>query len=307
MRFIVTGGAGFIGSNLVEGLVELGDVTIIDDLSSGNLDNLEHLLKRDDVILERLSVTDLRGMKPHFEDVDCVFHLAAISNISSSVADPLRTNEVNVKGTLNVLLAARDSGVRKVVFTSSASVYGDTDEVPTTESALPNPLSPYAVSKLAGEHYCNVFSDLYGLETTSLRPFNVYGPRQDPNSQYAGVIPLFIRSLLEGEAPMIDGDGEQTRDFVYVKDMVSAFIQAMDHRAKGAYNIAGGKGISINELYREVSSIMGADVEPLHGEPRPGDVRHSTADITRAKRYLGYEPEYDLRRGLEETIEWFTV
>ena len=214
---------------------------------------------------------------------------------------------MNVKGTLNVLLAARDSGVRKVVFTSSASVYGDTDEVPTTESALPNPLSPYAVSKLAGEHYCNVFSDLYGLETTSLRPFNVYGPRQDPNSQYAGVIPLFIRSLLEGEAPIIDGDGEQTRDFVYVKDMVSAFIQAMDHRAKGAYNIAGGKGISINELYREVSSIMGVDVEPLHGEPRPGDVRHSTADITRAKRYLGYEPEYDLRRGLEETIEWFSV
>jgi len=307
MRFIVTGGAGFIGSNLVEGLVELGDVTIIDDLSSGNLDNLEHLLKRDDVSLERLSVTDLEEMKPHFEDIDCVFHLAAISNISSSVADPLRTNEVNVKGTLNVLLAARDSGARKVVFTSSASVYGDTEEVPTTESALPNPLSPYAVTKLAGEHYCDVFSDLYGLETTSLRPFNVYGPRQDPNSQYAAVIPLFIRSLLEGEAPTIDGDGEQTRDFVYVKDVVRAFIQALDHRAKGAYNIAGGKGISINELFRQVSSIIGVDVEPLHGEPRPGDVRHSTADITRAKRYLGYEPEYDLRRGLEETIEWFSV
>jgi len=307
MRFIVTGGAGFIGSSLVEGLVELGDVTIMDDLSSGNLDNLEHLLKRDNVSLERLSVTDLEGMKPHFEDVDCVFHLAAVSSISSSVADPLRTNDVNVKGTLNVLLAARDSGVRKVVFTSSASVYGDTEEVPTTESALPNPLSPYAVTKLAGEYYCNVFSDLYGLESTSLRPFNVYGPRQDPNSQYAGVIPLFIRSLLEGEAPMIDGDGEQTRDFVYVKDVVRAFIQAMDHKAKGAYNIAGGKGISINELFRQVSSIMGVDVEPLHGEPRPGDVRHSTADITRAKKYLGYEPEYDIRRGLEETIEWFSL
>jgi UDP-glucose 4-epimerase len=307
MRFIVTGGAGFIGSNLVEGLVELGDVTIIDDLSSGNLDNLEHLLKRDDVILERLSVTDLRGMKPYFEDVDCVFHLAAISNISRSVADPLRTNEVNVKGTLNVLLAARDSGVRKVVFTSSASVYGDTEEIPTTENAIPNPLSPYAVTKLAGEHYCNVFSDLYGLETTSLRPFNVYGPRQDPNSQYAGVIPLFIRSLLEGEAPMIDGDGEQTRDFVYIKDVVRAFIQAKDHRAKGAYNIARGKGISVNELFREVSSIIGVDVEPLHGEPRPGDVRHSTADITRAKKFLEYEPEYDIRRGLEETIKWFSL
>ncbi len=307
MRFIVTGGAGFIGSNLVEGLVELGDVTIIDDLSSGNLDNLEHLLKRDDVSLERLSVTDLEGMKPHFEDIDCVFHLAAVSNISSSVADPLRTNDVNVKGTLNVLLAARDSGVRKVVFTSSASVYGDTEEVPTTESALPDPLSPYAVTKLAGEYYCDVFSDLYGLETTSLRPFNVYGPRQDPNSQYAGVIPLFIRSLLEGEVPTIDGDGEQTRDFVYVKDVVRAFIQAIDHRAKGVYNIAGGKGISINELFRQVSSILGVDVEPLHGEPRPGDVRHSTADITRAKKYLGYEPEYDIRRGLEETIEWFST
>lgn len=306
MRFIVTGGAGFIGSNLVDALVELGDVTIIDDLSSGNLDNLEQLLKRDDVSLERLSVTDLEGMKPHFEDVNCVFHLAAVSNISSSVADPLLTNEVNVKGTLNVLLAARDSGVRKVVFASSASVYGDTEEVPTAENALSDPLSPYAVTKLAGEHYCDVFSDLYGLETTSLRPFNVYGPRQDPNSQYAAVIPLFIRSLLEGEAPTIDGDGEQTRDFVYVKDVVRAFIQALDHRAKGAYNIAGGKGISINELFRQVSDIMGVDVEPLHGEPRPGDVRHSTADITRAKRDLRYEPEYDIRRGLEETIEWFS-
>ena len=307
MRFIVTGGAGFIGSNLVEGLVELGDVTIIDDLSSGNLDNLEQLLKRDDVSLERLSVTDLEGMKPHFEDVGCVFHLAAVSNISSSVADPLRTNEVNVKGTLNVLLAARNSGVRKVVFASSASVYGDTEEVPTAENALPDPLSPYAVTKLAGEHYCDVFSDLYGLETTSLRPFNVYGPRQDPNSQYAAVIPLFIRSLLEGEAPTIDGDGEQTRDFVYVKDVVRAFIQALDHRAKGAYNIAGGKGISINELFRQVSDIMGVDVEPLHSEPRTGDVRHSTADISWAKRFLGYEPEYDLRRGLEETVEWFST
>jgi len=307
MSFIVTGGAGFIGSNLVGGLVELGDVTIIDDLSSGNLDNLEHLLKRDDVSLERLSVTDLEEIRPHFEDIDCVFHLAAVSNISSSVADPLRTNEVNVKGTLNVLLAARDSGVRKVVFTSSASVYGDTEEVPTTEGALPNPLSPYAVTKLAGEYYCDVFSDLYGLETTSLRPFNVYGPRQDPHSQYAGVIPLFIRSLIEEEAPMIDGDGEQTRDFVYVKDVVRALIQAMDHRAKGAYNIAGGKVISINELFHQISSIVDVDVEPLHGEPRPGDIRHSTADITRAKEYLGYEPEYDIRRGLEETIEWFSL
>ena len=307
MRFIVTGGAGFIGSNLVGGLVELGNVTIIDDLSSGKLDNLENLLKRADVSLERLSVTDLEGIKPHFEDIDCVFHLAAVSNISSSVADPLRTNEVNVKGTLNVLLAARDSGVRKVVFTSSASVYGDTEEVPTPEGVLPKPLSPYAVSKLAGEHYCDVFSDLYGLETASLRPFNVYGPRQDPNSQYAGVIPLFIRSLRQEEVPMIDGDGEQTRDFVYVKDVVRAFIQAMDHRAKGAYNIAGGEGISINELFRHVSSIVGVDVEPQYGEPRPGDIRHSIADITRVKKDLGYEPEYDIRRGLEETIEWFSL
>jgi UDP-glucose 4-epimerase len=307
MRFIVTGGAGFIGSHLADALVELGDVTIIDDLSSGDLDNLEHLLKRDDVILERLSITDLEIMKPHFEDVDCVFHLAAVSNISSSVADPLQTNEVNVRGTLNVLLASRDSGVKKVVFTSSASVYGDTEEVPTSEGVLPKPLSPYAVSKLAGEYYCDVFSDLYGLETTSLRPFNVYGPRQDPNSQYAGVIPLFIRSLRKGEVPTIDGDGEQTRDFVYVKDVVKAYIRAMDHKAKGAYNIAGGRGISINELYQQVSSILDVDVKPQFGKPRPGDIRHSIADITRAKKDLGFEPEYDIRRGLEETLEWFSV
>ena len=307
MRFIVTGGAGFIGSHLADALVELGNVTIIDDLSSGDLDNLEHLLKRDDVSLERLSVTDLEMMKPHFEEVDCVFHLAAVSNISSSIADPLQTNEVNVRGTLNVLLASRDSGVKKVVFTSSASVYGDTEVVPTSEGVLPKPLSPYAVSKLAGEHYCDVFSDLYGLETTSLRPFNVYGPRQDPNSQYAGVIPLFIRALCKGEVPTIDGDGEQTRDFVYVKDVVKAYIRAMDQKAKGAYNIAGGRGISINELYRQVSSILDVDVKPQFGKPRPGDIRHSIADITRAKKNLGFEPKYDIRRGLEETIEWFFV
>ena len=307
MRFIVTGGAGFIGSHLVDALVDLGDVTIIDDLSSGDLDNLGHLLKRDDVGLERLSVTDIEGMRPHFEGVDCVFHLAAVSNISSSVEDPLRTNEVNVRGTLNVLLAARDSGVRKVVFTSSASVYGDTDEVPTSEGVIPKPLSPYAVSKLAGEYYCDVFSHLYGLETTSLRPFNVYGPRQDPSSQYAGVIPLFIRSLSGGEVPTIDGDGEQTRDFVYVKDVVRAFIRAMEHEARGTYNIAGGRGISINELYRQVSGVLDVDVEPQYGEPRPGDIMHSTADITRARRDLGFEPEYDIRRGLEETIEWFSA
>lgn len=307
MRFIVTGGAGFIGSHLVDALVDLGDVTIIDDLSSGDLDNLGHLLKRDDVGLERLSVTDIEGMRPHFEGVECVFHLAAVSNISSSVEDPLRTNEVNVRGTLNVLLAARDSGVRKVVFTSSASVYGDTDEVPTSEGVIPKPLSPYAVSKLAGEYYCDVFSHLYGLETTSLRPFNVYGPRQDPSSQYAGVIPLFIRSLSGGEVPTIDGDGEQTRDFVYVKDVVRAFIRAMEHEARGTYNIAGGRGISINELYRQVSGVLDVDVEPQYGEPRPGDIMHSTADITRARRDLGFEPEYDIRRGLEETIEWFSA
>jgi UDP-glucose 4-epimerase len=307
MRFIVTGGAGFIGSHLADALVELGNVTIIDDLSSGDLNNLEHLLKRDDVSLERLSVTDLEMMKPHFEEVDCVFHLAAVSNISSSIADPLQTNEVNVRGTLNVLLASRDSGVKKVVFTSSASVYGNTEEVPTSEGVLPKPLSPYAVSKLAGEHYCDVFSDLFGLETTSLRPFNVYGPRQDPNSQYAGVIPLFIRSLCKGEVPTIDGDGEQTRDFVYVKDVVKAYIRAMDHKAKGAYNIAGGRGISINELYQQVSSILDVDVKPQFGKPRPGDIRHSIADITRAKKDLGFEPEYDIRRGLEETLEWFSV
>ena len=307
MRFIVTGGAGFIGSFLVEGLVELGEVKVIDDLSSGKLENLAQLLERDDVSLERLSVTDLEGMKPHFEDVDCVFHLAAISNISSSVADPLRTNEVNIKGTLNTLLAARDGGVRKVVFASSASVYGDTQEVPTTESATPAPLSPYAVTKLAGEYYCDVFSDLYGLETTSLRPFNVYGPRQDPGSQYAGVIPLFIGSLLRGEAPTIDGDGEQTRDFVYVKDVAKAFTQAMDHGKRGAYNVAAGKGISINELFRQVSMILGVDVEPLHRESRPGDIRHSTADITRARMELEYMPEYDIRRGLEETLESFSL
>lgn len=304
---VITGGAGFIGSNLAERLVSRGcSVRIIDDLSTGRLVNVDPLLREGKVNLVRGSILDRSLLRDVFKDADYVLHQAALPSVTRSVKDPLSTNEVNVDGTLNVLMEARDAKVKKVVMASSSSVYGDTPVLPKREDMTPNPRSPYAISKLAGEHYCRVFSELYGLSTVCLRYFNVFGPRQDPRSDYAAVIPRFITSVLEGGRPWIHGDGSQTRDFTFIQDVVSANILAMGSDAEGAFNIAGGRRTSVEELANTIIRKMGADVEPVKGPRRPGDVLHSVADITAARDAFGYRPEHSLEEGLEVTIRWFS-
>lgn len=300
LKLAITGGAGFIGSNLAEALAKKNQVVVIDDLSSGKADNLAGI----DARLVRGSILDLSLLKSTFQDVDCVFHLAAIASVRSSVQDPVWTGRVGTEGTLNVLVAARDAGVRKVVFASSAAIYGDSPELPKREDMCPEPKSPYAVSKLAGEHHCEIFRRLYGLETVSLRCFNVFGPRQDPSSEYSGVVSKFISALFKGEQPVIFGDGEQTRDFVYVEDVVRAYMLA-SRSGSGAFNIAGGKRTNLNQLASMIGEILGRNVRPEHGEPRMGDIRDSQADISRA-REIGYEPHTRLEDGLVEMIEWFS-
>lgn len=300
-KVIVTGGAGFIGSHLAEELARRGyQVTILDDLSTGEMENIKELLKKGGVQFIQDSITNFSLLKELFQGAIYVFHQAALPSVPRSVKDPLAASEVNITGTLNVLLAARDNKVRKVVYASSSSVYGDTPTLPKKEDMVPHPQSPYAVSKLAGEHYCRVFQEVYGLATACLRYFNVYGPRQNPDSQYAAVIPRFIRWASEGSPLIIFGDGEQTRDFTFIADAVEADILAAESNASGVFNIGRGKSITINELAKLVIKLTGNNVEPVHQEPREGDIRHSLADISKAKT-LGYEPRYNLEEGLEET------
>lgn len=306
MKYIVTGGAGFIGSHLVEGLVNRGnEVVILDNLFSGKMENISAFLDRENVSFVKGSVTDLSLLKEIFSSADGVFHEAAIASVPRSIANPGATNEANVTGTLNVLIAARDCGVKKVVFASSSSVYGNTPTLPKREDMSPAPLSPYAVSKLAGEHYLRVFEGVYGLQTVTLRYFNVFGPRQDPASQYAAVIPNFITRILRHESPVIHGDGKQTRDFSYVKDVVQANIRAMEGNATGVFNVAYCKRIDLIELATIIMNITGITVPLVFASPRVGDVRDSIADISRAKDAFGYTPEYTVRSGLEETVAWF--
>jgi len=300
-KVIVTGGAGFIGSHLAEELARRGyQVTILDDLSTGEMENIKELLKKGSVQFIQDSITNFSLLKELFQGAIYVFHQAALPSVPRSVKDPLAANEVNITGTLNVLLAARDNKVRKVVYASSSSVYGDTPTLPKKEDMVPHPQSPYAVSKLAGEHYCRVFQEVYGLATACLRYFNVYGPGQNPDSQYAAVIPRFIRWASEGSPLIIFGDGEQTRDFTFIADAVEADILAAESNASGVFNIGRGKSIAINELAQLVIKLTGNNVEPVHRESREGDIRHSLADISKAKT-LGYEPRYNLEEGLEET------
>lgn len=301
-KIIVTGGLGFIGSNLVERLIAQNEVTIIDDRSTGKLDNVNHL-KQDNLNIINGSITDL-NLTEIFKDQDYVFHQAALASVPRSVKDPKASNEANITGTLNVLTAAKDSGVKKVICASSSSVYGDTPTLPKSEDMPVNPLSPYAVTKATGEFYCTVFQEIYGLQTASLRYFNVFGPRQDPNSQYAAVIPKFIYAIQNNEPPIIYGDGEQSRDFSYIKHVVDANILACESDKTGIFNIACGKRITINNLVDMINEILGKDVEPVYAEPRAGDIKHSLADISRARTF-GYEPESDLKEELRETIRWF--
>ena len=300
MKAVVTGGAGFIGSNLAEELAkeQENEVVVVDNLSTGRRENLQNLKNLKKCLFVEGSVTDLDLLRGVFKGCDYVFHQAAIPSVPRSVKDPLATNNVNTNGTLNVLVAARDCGVKKVVFASSSSVYGDTPELPKREEMTPNPLSPYAVTKLVGEYYCKVFEEVYGLKTVSLRYFNVYGPRQDPHSDYAAVVPKFVKSVSENKPPVIFGDGEQTRDFTFVKDVVRANLLAAKSGATGVFNIASGRRVSINELAEKIIKIQGKELEPVHSEPREGDVKHSLGDISRAQRGFGFEPRYSLEEGL---------
>lgn len=304
-KVIVTGGVGFIGSHLAEELVNRGyHVVILDDLSTGKRENIEALLKGEDVEFIQGSITDLRLLQGLFQNVDYVFHQAAIPSVPRSIEAPIASHEANVTGTLNVLLAARDNGVGKVIYASSCAIYGNTQTLPIREDAPTHPLSPYAVTKLAGEYYCQVFHQVYGLPTVCLRYFNVYGPRQDPDSQYAAVIPRFISRALKGEPPIIYGDGEQTRDFTFVKDVVEANILMAVSEATGIFNFASGGSVSINRLAEAIIEFSGNALGPTHEAPRPGDIRHSLADISRAKSF-GYGLKWSLEEGLKETIRVF--
>jgi UDP-glucose 4-epimerase len=306
MKYIVTGGAGFIGSHIVEELTrQKHEVVILDNLFSGKRENIQPFLKKKEVTFVRGSITDISVLKKILQGADGIFHEGAIASVPRSIANPLATNEANVTGTLNVLIAARDCGVRKVLFASSSSVYGDTPVLPKHEDMTPSPLSPYAVSKLAGEHYLRVFSEVYGFKTLSLRYFNVFGPRQDPKSEYAAVIPKFITKILNHESPTIYGDGGQTRDFTYVKDVVQANIRAMESDAEGVFNVAYCKRINLNELADTIMEITGITVPLVYEPPRSGDIRDSLADIRRARDAFGYAPEYTVQKGLKETIAWY--
>lgn len=302
-KVIVTGGAGFIGSNLVEELSKRHSVTVVDDLSTGKIENIAHINNIDFI---KGSITELDLLKGAFDGADCIFHLAALPSVQRSVEDPLASNAANVDGTLNVLIAARDCGVKKVLYASSSAVYGDEPTLPKREDMKPYPKSPYAVGKITGEYYARVFSELYGLRTVCLRYFNVYGPRQDPASEYAAVIPIFISRIMDGKAPVIFGDGNQTRDFAFVRDVVKANILSMEkEQAEGIFNIACGQKTRLNQLARIIMEIMGLEADLIYHERRPGDIQDSLADISMAKKELGYEPDYDLISGLRETVEWF--
>ncbi len=302
-KTVVTGGAGFIGSHIVRAIQERGfAVTVVDDLSSGSMTNLAPLMEKGEVEFIKGSITDPGLLKGVFTGARYVFHQAALASIARSMEDPLESYRVNLTGTLNTLLAARDAGVEKMVMASSCAVYGDIATLPLREDMAPQPLSPYAATKLAAEQCCAVFTRAYGLPTVCLRYFNVYGPRQRLGSAYAAVIPSFIASLSRGEPPIIYGDGAQTRDFVYVEDVVAANILAAEGDFDGVYNIASGRSITIKELVQTAARAMGIEAEPIHKEGRPGDIRQSSADISKAAG-VGYKPLYDITDGLKETIK----
>lgn len=301
---LITGGAGFIGSNLASKLAENNDVIILDNLSTGNMENIKELTIKDNVKFVHGTIIDIELLHNCCSDVDYIFHLAALPSVPRSIKDPISSNEVNVTGTLNVLVTARDTDVKKVVFSSSSSVYGDTPTLPKREDMPPNPLSPYAITKMTGEYYCKVFQELYDLQTVSLRYFNVFGPRQNPDSQYAAVIPKFTTAILNDESPVIYGDGEQSRDFSFIKHVVDANILSCESDKTGVFNVACGRRITINELVNLINEILGKDIKAKYINTRPGDIKHSLADISKARTF-GYNPEGTFRNELAEVVRWF--
>ena len=303
---LVTGGAGFIGSHVARALVERGArVRIIDNLSTGYLENINEI---GDIDFINASINDNDALKRALEGVELVFHQAAIPSVPRSINKPIETHDASVNGTFTLLLAARDRKVRRVIYAASSSAYGDQAESPKRETMRPDPLSPYAVAKLVGEYYCQVFTRSYGLETISLRYFNVFGPRQDPGSQYSGVISRFILALESGERPIIYGDGEQTRDFTYIANVVDANLRAAEARETSGQvlNIANGESVSINQILEKLKKLTGrTDVHAEYAEPRSGDVRDSLADLSAAKSVLGYTPAVGLEEGLRLTLDWW--
>jgi len=298
---LVTGGAGFIGSHLVEELMKRGcDMRVLDDFSSGKPENLSSLRK--DAIIKG-DVTDLVKVEMVMKDVDIVFHEAAQTSVQRSIREPILTNQANVIGTLHVLMAARKAGVKKVILASSAAVYGDPGK-PCVESMQPVPLSPYAASKASAEAYCMMYYHLYGMATVCLRYFNVYGPRQDPASEYASVIPRFAACFAAGKRPTVFGDGRQSRDFVFISDVVKANMLAAERDVSGeCINIASGTRVTVSELVKAFRDVTGKQLEPEHAPPRPGDIQHSVADIRKAKKLLGFSPAISLYDGLRQTME----
>lgn len=309
-RVLVTGGAGFIGSNLVYELSKeehANEVIVVDNLSTGNIKNIHDLVENDKIEFIRGSITNLNLMKKASKNVDFVFHLAAFVSVPKSIKEPLTANKVNVVGTLNVLLSALDNDVKKVVFSSSCAIYGDPpkDQLPIKETVPSDPLSPYSNSKLLGEYYCNVFTKSYNLPTVSFRYFNVYGPRQNPAGEYAAVIPKFIIRIKDKKPPIIYGDGKQTRDFIFVNDVVKANILAAQNKSNGVFNIASGVETSISELSDKIMEKMEKRLKPVYKNERYGDIKQSYADILKAKRELNFNPSYSLDEGLESTIKYF--
>jgi nucleoside-diphosphate-sugar epimerase len=303
--YVVTGGAGFVGSHLVEALVRRGErVRVIDNLITGHARNIGAL---DGIEFLHGDVADLEVARRGVQGADFVLHQAAIPSVPRSVQDPVGSNRANIDGTLNVLVASRDANVKRVVYAASSSAYGNTPTLPKQEDMRPAPLSPYALQKLVGEQYMQMFTALYGLETVSLRYFNVFGPRQDPSSPYSGVISQFVTAMLAGRSPTIHGDGEQTRDFTYVGNVVDGVLRATEARdASGlVINLATGGRVSLNHLFKTLAGIIGVTVTPIYQPLRAGDVRDSQADIERARAVLGYEPMVPFEEGLRRTVEWY--
>ncbi len=306
MKYLVTGGAGFIGSNIARKLVSLGDdVVILDDFSTGKRENISDLIPQVDLI--EGDICDLDTVRRATKGVDFVLHHAAVVSVARSVDDPIRTNEVNVTGTLNCLIAAREAGVKRFVYAASSSAYGNSPSLPKREDMKPDPTSPYGVSKLTGEMYCKVFNDVFGLQTVSLRYFNIFGPHQDPMSPYAAVIPIFIARILRGEPPVVYGDGNQSRDFTYIDNAVEANLLAVrsPNAAGMVFNVACGRRYTLNQLIEKLGEIMGKKIKPEYADPRPGDILHSQGDISKAIEILGYRPKIDFEEGLRRTVDWF--
>jgi len=312
MRILVTGGAGFIGSNLVERLLKRPGVEIVrvlDNLATGSIKNIEEFESNPKFEFVQGDIRDFEICLKACDAIDLVSHQAALGSVPRSINDPLTTNEVNVTGTVNIFTAAKEKKARRVVYAASSSTYGDHPGLPKVEDKIGNPLSPYAVTKYVNELYAKVYGDVYGLQTIGLRYFNVFGPKQNPAGAYAAVIPLFIKAVLDNEPPTINGDGEHSRDFTYVANAVHANECALfidnTNAVNQVYNIAYGKQISLNQLFETIKEIAGSDLAPKYGSERTGDVKHSLADISKAKELLSYQPSYDTRQGLKIAFEWY--